>query len=135
MSFLKSKLNLLNIVVVATSLSLLPTVASANPPVEGESEMAPVADLVPSRFENSDLNGDGTLDMSEFTLYAGDQAVGGDPDFTAIVSTGDYETAFKLIDADGNGIISPDELRGQDDELDEGEDIIPEGEVTPRSDY
>lgn len=133
MSFLKSKLNLLNIAVVATTLSFVPALAQANPPVEGEVEMTP-AEPSSGGFDGSDLNGDGSLDMSEFMLYAGDQAVAGDADFTAIVSSGDYETAFKLMDADANGSLSEDEVTGGSDGL-EDEDMMPEGETETESDY
>ncbi len=122
MSFLKSKLNLLNFAVVATTLSFVPALAAANPPVESpdkkEIDIAPAAP-VPSGFQSADLNVDGVLDMSEFSLYAGNQAVAGDSDFTAIVSSGDYENAFQLLDADASGSLSLDEVMGEDDDIDD----------------
>lgn len=94
-------LNLLNIAIVATSLAFLPATAQANPPLDDETDTQITSAPSLDGFAGSDLDGNGTLDMSEFTLYAGDRAVAGDADFTAIVSSGDYETAFKLLDSDG----------------------------------
>lgn len=127
MSFLKSKMNLLGTTVVVASLSLTPVIASATP----QDEMAAPQGSV--GFAGSDLNADGALDMSEFTLYAGDQAVAGDADYTAVVSSGDYETAFRLLDADGNGSLSAEEVSGESDDLDE--DIAPESETDTESEY
>lgn len=127
MSFLKSKMNLLGTTVVAASLSFMPVIASATP----QDEMAAPQGSV--GFAGSDLNADGVLDMSEFTLYAGDQAVAGDADYTAVVSSGDYETAFRLLDADGNGSLSAEEVSGESDGIDE--DIAPESETDTESEY
>ena len=107
-------LNLLNIAIVATSFTFLLATAQANPPIDGESEMQMRTETSSGGFAGSDLDGNGTLDMSEFTLYAGDRAVEGDADFTAIVSSGDYETAFKLLDSDGSGDLSEAEVTGDD---------------------
>jgi Ca2+-binding EF-hand superfamily protein len=100
--------------IVATSLAFLPAVAQANPPIDGESGMQMSTEPSSGGFAGSDLDGNGTLDMSEFTLYADDRAVAGDADFTAIVSSGDYETAFKLLDSDGSGDLSEAEVTGDD---------------------
>lgn len=120
-------MNLLGTTVVVASLSLTPVIASATP----QDEMAAPQGSV--GFAGSDLNADGALDMSEFTLYAGDQAVAGDADYTAVVSSGDYETAFRLLDADGNGSLSAEEVSGESDDLDE--DIAPESETDTESEY
>lgn len=136
MSFLKLNTNLVGAAVIAAAFAFVPATASANPPAEGALEMAPPAETSPAShgsFKTADLNGDGSLDLSEFTLFAGDKAVSGDADFTAIVSSGDYETAFKLMDADGSGGLSAYEVSGHSGEDDN--DMAPEGEVEPESDY
>ena len=107
-------LNLLNIAIVATSFAFLPAIAQANPPLDDETDMQMSTKPSSGGFAGSDLDGNGTLDMSEFTLYAGDRAVAGDADFTVIVSSGDYETAFKLLDSDGSGDLSEAEVTGDD---------------------
>ena len=135
MYFLNTKLNLLNIAVVATTLSFIPSLAAANPPVETPDviEIQIKSDAPTSgAFASSDLNNDGRLNMSEFTLYAGDRAVSGDEDYTAIVATGDYERAFKLLDIDASGNLSEAEVIGQDDGLDY-HDVAPEGQVETQS--
>jgi len=119
-----STLNLLNLAFVATSLAFLPAVAQANPPTDSESKMQMSSEPSSGGFAGSDLDGNGALDMSEFTLYAGERAVAGDADFTAIVSSGDYETAFKLLDSDGSGDLSEAEVTGDDAyDADEYEDV------------
>lgn len=137
MTFLKFKLNLLNFAVVATSLSFMSPLALANPPDDGLDNLeiqiksdAPIS----GAFASSDLNNDGRLNMSEFTLYAGDMAVSGDADYTAVVATGDYERAFKLLDADASGNLSEAEIVDQDDDLD-FDGRASEGQVEPESEY
>ena len=134
MSFLETKINLLGVAVVATSFAFLPASAFANPPIDGQENME--VDVTPAKpvsggFTGSDLNGDGLLDMSEFTLYAGNQAVAGDADFTAIVSSGDYETAFKRLDADGSGALNAAEVMSGAGDLDDN--VMTEDKTQPES--
>ena len=111
--------------------------ALANPPDEDpdNTEIQIQSDApISGTFASSDLNNDGRLNMSEFTLYAGDMAVSGDADYTAVVATGDYERAFKLLDADASGNLSEAEIVDQDDDLD-FDGRASEGQVEPESEY
>lgn len=130
MIFLNSKLNLFKIAVVATSLSLVPVLAFATPPVEYPDNMEmKTAQTAPTSgsFASSDLNNDGRLNLSEFTLYAGERAVSGDKDYTAVVAAGDYERAFKLLDVDTSGNLSEAEVANQKDGID-SYDMTPVGD-------
>ncbi len=135
MPFLKMKtLYLTSSLIAATSL-VTAACAAANPPADAQVDIktdlmaAEVEQVEPAPsepesfgpFGGTDLNSDGVLDLSEFTLYAGDQAVAGRADYIEIVSEGDYAAAFKALDVNGDGVLDADEVQSSDEEdADEG---------------
>jgi calcium-dependent protein kinase len=54
-------------------------------------------------FKTIDLDGNGTIDYTEFVMATVNEA--------KIMTTDRLEMAFKQFDADGNGSLSPDEIK------------------------
>ena len=101
------KLHFFSAAIITAAISVLPALAAANPPVDEESK----TEHPSSGFATADFNSDGALNKSEFTFYAGERAMAGDTDFITLVSSGDYETAFQLMDSDADGSLSVDEVQ------------------------
>jgi len=107
MPFHIPKLHFFGAAIITAAISVLPAFAAANPPVDEESK----TEHPSSGFATADFNSDGALNKSEFTFYAGERAMAGDTDFITLVSSGDYETAFQLMDSDADGSLSVDEVQ------------------------
>ena len=134
------KLHFFSAAIITAAISVLPALAAANPPVDDAMEEESKNEHPSSGFAAADFNSDGALNKSEFSFYAGDRAVAGDTDFITLVSSGDYETAFQLMDSDADGSLSVDEVRtsiadhdagslNQFDEVDDTDDFTSLDEI------
>jgi hypothetical protein len=66
-------------------------------------------------YIGADRNGDGVLSFPEFRVFVQSMARGGQPTARQIRFFGAYRYAFGIADADGNGVVTPIELRTGDD--------------------
>ncbi|MBF9042803.1 hypothetical protein HKCCE4037_05665 [Rhodobacterales bacterium HKCCE4037] len=62
-------------------------------------------------FLAADANGDELLNRDEFRVFIQQLAAAGAPMSQRIRNFGAYRIAFNQTDADGNGLLTPDELR------------------------
>ena len=65
-------------------------------------------------FRAADSNGDELLTPTEFRVFIQQMAIYGAPMSQRIRALGAYGIAFGRVDADGNGLATPEELRAAD---------------------
>lgn len=95
------------ITALAVSVQLAAPFASAE---EFEATKTEVAAWV-----GADRDSDGALTSEEFPAFVRAMARAGQSTAQTIRFFGAYETAFSIADADGNGRLTPNELRSADD--------------------
>ncbi len=88
----------------AASLALAPMAAADGP----------FADRAVATFIAADGNGDEHLSYEEFRSFIATMAAHGQPTSQRIRAFGAYRMAFRRIDANGDGLASPNELRAAD---------------------
>lgn len=66
-------------------------------------------------FVAADANKDAVLQFAEFKTFIRLMAKAGQPTARQVRTFGVYRYAFGIADKDGNGVVSPDELRAADD--------------------
>lgn len=97
-----------------TRVSILLTaglLAAASQPATGFE----ATDTEVSAFVLADKSGDGALDRNEFKVFVRQMAASGQRTATRIVRFGAFGFAFGVVDANRDGLASPQELRRADD--------------------
>ena len=71
-------------------------------------------------FVVADADRNGMLSFEEFRVFVRQMAETGQSTAVLIRNFGAYRMAFRRVDADRNGLATPAELRGADDDFREG---------------
>ena len=99
---------------IRRSLLFLPfLIAPPASVVGGEDFVATEAEI--QAWVRADANKDGVLDAREFPKFIKGMAKAGQSTAELVYLFGAYETAFAVADSDGDGRVTPQELRSADD--------------------